>query len=793
MEHRTCITRRALGVALAVLALVPGVAAAHGAGAVRGLDERGLRQLESRLLGPGHAAEHAAQRRAARTLRRHPPRRRAPRARAAATGDPARVGSWEGALHPILADVDGNGTEEHRGVMGINAALLPGTGKVLWYSYPTQPDTAQRYDEAFAVLWDPAEGTGAGAFRTVPPPPDPQQGGRPANIWCSGISLLADGRVLVTGGNLNYDTPYASYRGLQNVYTFDPRTERWQYHGRMRQGRWYPSQLLMPDGRTLILQGLTEGGVDQDNLDVELFDPGAPARDVGDPGPATTKIGDLPSWADGEYYPHPFWMPSGRGLIAGPDPRDSWFLLPPGGGGGGRQALGLGFSMQDAEDPAQHRSWGTGVLLPLGARATAGRVMQVGGAAGFTGNQRVATTTAEVFDESTGRWSPVAPLNVQRGHHNTVLLPDGSMVTIGGGFGNDEGRTCASGLPNCRLWTAYEQHKQVEVWDPRTGAWTLGPAQLENRAYHSTALLLPDGSVVSAGDDINGGNDRDAFELYRPAYFHRGDFERERPRITDAPGRVGYGQRLPVTSPDGDVVRATLVAPGATTHAVDVSQRLVELPVSRRGDGAGWVVETPANPDVAPPGSYMLFLVDAAGRPSRAAWVRLDPSAPAPVLPPTEPGPEPGPPPAGPTPPPPGPPGPGGPGPGPGDPPSGREPSVDPPGDTVAPTVRVRVVSARRRDVERRRAIVIGVRLSEAGSARVRVTLKRRRGATSTTLRRWSPAAVTFSRARETKVTLPLTRSERARLRGEVRLWAGVDAIDAAGNRGTRAVTVRVR
>jgi hypothetical protein len=218
-------------------------------------------------------------------------------------------------------------------------------------------------------------------------------------------------------------------------------------------------------------------------------------------------------------------------------------------------------------------------------------------------------------------------------------------------------------------------------------------------------------------------------------------------------------------------------------------QRLVELPVTRGPDG-GYTVETPANADVAPPGFYMLFLVDAAGRPSRAAWVRLDPNAPAPVLPLGEPGSDPV---APPDPPAPGPPGPLPEGPRPGDPPSGHEPSVDPPGDTVAPTVRVRVVTSRRRDIGRRRGVVLGIRLSEAGSARVRVALKRGRDATSTTLRRWPPAAVAFSRARETQVTLPLTRSERARLRGELRLWAGVDARDAAGNRGTRAVTVRLR
>ncbi len=74
----------------------------------------------------------------------------------------------------------------------------------------------------------------------MPPPIDPRTG-RPANIWCSGISFLADGRILVTGGTKEYDSRGTSYTGLQHVYTFDPRTRTWQRHEDMRQGRWYPS------------------------------------------------------------------------------------------------------------------------------------------------------------------------------------------------------------------------------------------------------------------------------------------------------------------------------------------------------------------------------------------------------------------------------------------------------------------------------------------------------------------------------------------------------------------------
>jgi hypothetical protein len=81
------------------------------------------------------------------------------------------------------------------------------------------------------------------------PPIDPRTG-KPTDIWCGGTSLLADGRVLVTGGNLDKEPAHVS-TGLNTVFTFDPWTESWDSHGPMRQGRWYPTQLLMRDARTL--------------------------------------------------------------------------------------------------------------------------------------------------------------------------------------------------------------------------------------------------------------------------------------------------------------------------------------------------------------------------------------------------------------------------------------------------------------------------------------------------------------------------------------------------------------
>jgi len=705
----------ALGVALAL----PAVAAADGVRTSRTLGERELQRVETQTLGAEHAEEHAAQRRAARWAREHRTARRAPQRRLLAASD---VGAWDPAVRPLVA------TGQPTGVIGIHAALLP-TGKVMWFSYPRNYSP-----EAIAVLWNPA----TGGFEDVPPPVDPRTG-RPLNIWCGAQSLLSDGRLLVTGGNLDYARPGANrgepgshWKGLNVVLTFDPfeweRTKdparAWQRHANMRHGRWYPSQLLMPDGRTLILQGLDESGIDQfdesnENPDIEVFDPRRPDR--------IELLGTVPRGMMGGYYPHTFWLPSGRALIAGPETSNSWLMQPP------------SLAIRDIPDPATHHTWGSGVMLPLERESRTARIMQIGGSTRW----RDATNAIELYDEATNAWGSGGGMNVGRGHHNTVLLPNDAMVTIGGGYGNRPG--------GGEQWAAGPEHKPVELFDPATGAWKLGPAQQENRAYHSTALLLPDGSVVSAGDDATGGTDRDSYEIYRPPYFFNG----ARPATPDAPDRAGYGRTMTVRSPDAGIVRAALVAPGAATHAVDMSQRMIRLGV--RAVPGGYAIATPTSLNVALPGYYMLFLIDAQGRPSAADWVLMDPAVTTDTAPP---------------------------------PPAAPARPVAP-RDTAGPRGRVRIATKvlRRRALLRGARLTFRLRLDEPGTVRVgmRIYTGVRRKKTlvrkSTTLR--------FTSAKTRIVRFKLSRKQRLRLRTRrtLRLEIRTTARDAAGNvRRTRHV-----
>ncbi|MBW0118881.1 galactose oxidase early set domain-containing protein, partial [Pseudonocardia abyssalis] len=147
------------------------------------------------------------------------------------------------------------------------------------------------------------------------------------------------------------------------------------------------------------------------------------------------------------------------------------------------------------------------------------------------------------------------------------------------------------------------------------------------RDYHSAGILLPNGQVIVMGGDALFSdvlNTRDAdfehrLEIFTPPYMFRG----ERPEITDAPAAVALGETMTVATPDAERIdRARLIRPSAATHVTDLEQRSVALDVEKRPDGTlGLAV--PAEATLAPPGFYMLFLVDDQGTPSVARWVQV--------------------------------------------------------------------------------------------------------------------------------------------------------------------------
>jgi Domain of unknown function (DUF1929) len=233
----------------------------------------------------------------------------------------------------------------------------------------------------------------------------------------------------------------------------------------------------------------------------------------------------------------------------------------------------------------------------------------------FIGGGDSPTATAEVIDlnRPSPTWSYTAGNMAQpRRQHNATILADGTVLVTGGssasGFNNPAGQVALT-----------------EIWNPATGIFTpVAPASSIYRGYHTTALLLPDGRVLMAGgnhDNPNYTENRDA-EIYSPPYLFDGNgLPAVRPTVTAAPEMAELGDTIFVQTPDAaSIEKALWIVPGAVTHAQDWTQRANVLEFTAVDGGINIVL--PANGNEAPPGYYMLFLVNDAGVPSVAEWVR---------------------------------------------------------------------------------------------------------------------------------------------------------------------------
>jgi hypothetical protein len=333
-------------------------------------------------------------------------------------------------------------------------------------------------------------------------------------------------------------------------------------------------------------------------------------------------------------------MPDQRVLLAGPAAGDTGILDPALLNGTGE----AGSAWRTIAPASVNRHGDMTVLMPAGPDGS-GRALALGGwnetdADGnkYPAGAQPALSSSESVDglAETPQWTAGPALNVARDFANAVLLPDASIAVVGGAAGhyNPDGNWAMSpdgvseGGPDAPL-------HHVELYDPATHAFRLGAAQEEDRAYHSTALLLPDGRVFSAGDDLHpklpdgSGSTSDTAEIYSPPYLFKGP----RPTIDAAPAALHWGDEFGIASDDPGLAGAVLIAPGATTHSFDMSQRYVPLRVTAKRPGAGLDVAAPPSPGVAPPGYYMLWLLDDKGIPSLAKWVRLGADAPdQPVL-----------------------------------------------------------------------------------------------------------------------------------------------------------------
>jgi len=399
-----------------------------------------------------------------------------------------------------------------------------------------------------------------GAFTAVP---------APSELFCSGHAFLPDGRLLVAGGH-RIDGLGTNGLGLPNTNVFDPATGAWQAMPTMAKGRWYPTNTALPSGEVVTIAGSDETGATV--LVPEVWNGAAWRR-------LTSAALDLP------YYPRTFVAPDGRIFYAG-EQQQSRYL-----------------------DTAGAGSWTNGPLRKFGTRDFGSAVMYQPGKILYSGGGDPPTNTAEIIDlnQPSPTWAFTGSMASARRQMNATLLPTGDVLVTGGtssaGFNDPAGGV-----------------RTAELWRSATGTWTTLASSAVVRIYHGTALLLPDGRVLYTGSGDGGNSPNELnYEVYSPPYLFNG----ARPAITGAlPPRAGYGQIQIVDTPDGAAIaKVTLIGLGSVTHAFDQSARLVLLnfaPVAR-----GLTIAFPASRTIAPPGPYMLFLVNAGGVPSEGRIMLL--------------------------------------------------------------------------------------------------------------------------------------------------------------------------
>jgi hypothetical protein len=412
-----------------------------------------------------------------------------------------------------------------------------------------------------ARVWNPV----TGIFTSVP---------TNDNLFCSGHIDLADGRVLVVGGHID------AHVGIPDANIFDPATGGWSAAAPMMFPRWYPSATQLSDGRIFVMSG--ETSCDEcDEPTPEIYNPTTNSWTQ-----LTNAQLVLP------YYPHMYVLPDGRMLALATSEAPI-----------ATRVLNLSTQTWSVVD-SHVVDGGTSVMYQPGKFLKAGKSVDPDDATVSS------TSTAYVLDmtQATPAWSQVASMAFPRTYGTLTLLPDGTALMTGGGR-----TTGATDVGNGVL--------QAELWSPSTQTWRTLASMHAPRLYHSEAMLLPDGRVlVMGGGRLNTAEPTDQLsaEAFAPPYLFKGP----RPQITSAPAQLTYGQAFTVTTPDAARIASVALIPTANvTHTINMSQRYLSLAFTA---GSGTLsVTAPANGNLAPPGYYMLFIVDSNGVPAIASIVKF--------------------------------------------------------------------------------------------------------------------------------------------------------------------------
>lgn len=456
----------------------------------------------------------------------------------------------------------------------IHAAVLP-DGRVMTYGTDAKGTLATgfTYD-----IWDPTKGTRLDSHVFLPEFTE-------TNAFCGGQTLLGNGNgLLISGGDMNY-LPDGS-KGNGNMFSslFKTQTSSIELTGKMASARWYPTVKTLPDGRAVVLGGRAikpTTGRSYGEAVPEIYNPNTGKYTLLD-GVSNDML--ALSW----YYPRAFVGNKGNLFIQRAGRDQIWEL-------DWKNNSGLK-TVLDVKGGK-----GTNQQLPA-AMYRPGKVLELDRAGG-----------ARILDitQSTPKVTQVDGPGEDRIFSDLTVLANGGVLLTGGSAINQD------------LDSAYYSAK---LWSPGSQTWKTLASASRSRLYHSTAVLLQDGRVLVAGGGSPGPVTNMNAEIFSPPYLFAKDGSGEladRPRILSH-SQIELGKNFTIKA-SGAIQRVGLVRTSSVTHSFNVSQRFVGLGiVSGKGDANGsLVVRAPANSNIAPPGAYMLVVMDEQGTPSVASMVEL--------------------------------------------------------------------------------------------------------------------------------------------------------------------------
>ncbi len=419
--------------------------------------------------------------------------------------------------------------------------------------------SGQQTGNSIYAVWDPSAGLDAG-HTTLP-------NSTGTDIFCSSQVVVPQGNQVFIAGGDNWTGTGTTNTGNNNSNTFNYTNNTLIRNNNMNRARWYSSSIALPNGEIYVQGG--SGGTDFPEV-----------RGVN--GVFRLLTGANTNSLD-FMFPRNFVAPDGR--VFGFDSNGRMYYVDT--SGSGSVALGSQFTGPTGSDSSA-------------AMFRPGRILQFGGNA----------NTARVIDITSG--TPVVTntnsLSSQRRLVTATVLADGRVLATGG-----------STVWNEMTGVNYN----AEIWNPTTGQWLVGPPQAKARLYHSTAVLMPDASVLVAGGGAPGPQNNTNMEIYYPPYlYNSGGGFATRPVVETAPGTIDIGETFGVDiAGTGAISRVALIKTASVSHSWNTEQRFIELTFQQNGGQLS--IQAPTRAGDAPPGYYLLFVLNAAGTPSIAKIAKV--------------------------------------------------------------------------------------------------------------------------------------------------------------------------